>query len=139
MNKKILEMIEEYGEEKAFFGAVSEEDICNAEKILSVTFPENYREFVKNYGSGGICGVHLTGIQGNLAATVVEATEKYRRLGMDAKLIVVEDVDEFARCMYSGDDGRVFVWYRGNKELHFRYETFDEYLIDMFQEGIDNL
>ncbi|MGE7022134.1 SMI1/KNR4 family protein [Solibacillus cecembensis] len=47
---------------------------------------------------------------------------------------------EFARCMYCADinDDRIFSLERGGIDLHPRYNTFDDYLIDIFQEGIDN-
>lgn len=134
-------MIEEYGEERDFFGGASEEDIRNAEEMLGLKFPQSYREFLKEYGSGGICGVEILGVQGNLGASVVKATERWRNIGLDIGLIVIEDSGEFVRCMYSADvnDNRVFSWIRGGGELSVRYDTFDDYTIDMFQEGIDNL
>lgn len=113
MNEKIIKMIEEYGEE---------------------------RDFLKEYGSGGICGVEILGIQGNLEASVVKATERWRNIGLNRGLIVIEDSGEFVRCMYSADfnDNRVFSWTRGG-EFSVLYDTFDDYIIDMFQVGIDNL
>lgn len=141
MDSKIIKMIEDYGENKDFFGKVSEEQICNAEEKLGVVFPQSYRNFVKNYGFGGICGVEIEGIQGELGVSVVSATERWRKLGLGMNLIVIEDSGEFVRCMYSSDvnDARVFSWSRGGNELSPRYDSFDDYLIDMFQEGIDNL
>ncbi len=134
-------MIEEYGQEKDFFGGVSEKDIRDAEEMLGLKFPQSYRGFLKDYGSGGICGVEILGVEGKLGASVVKATERWRKLGLDMKLIVIEDSGEFVRCMYSADvnDERVFSWIRGGKELSVRYDTFDDYILDMFQEGIDNL
>lgn len=134
-------MIEEYGEVRDFFGGNSEEDIHNAEEKLGLNFPRSYREFLKEYGSGGICGVEILGVQGNLGASVVKATERWRSIGLDRGLIVIEDSGEFVRCMYSADfnDNKVFSWTRGGGELSVRYDTFDDYIIDMFQEGIDNL
>lgn len=141
MDKKIIEMIKDYSEEKDFFGAVSENFICNAEEKLWIKFPQGYRDFLKTYGSGGICGVEIEGVQANLGASVVKATERWRQLGLEMNLLVIEDSGEFVRCMYSADvnDERVFSWFRGEKELSPRYNTFDDYVIDMFQEGIDNL
>ncbi|OKP67880.1 spore coat protein [Paenibacillus sp. P3E] len=141
MNEKIIKMIEEHSEERDFFGGASEEDILNAEEMLGLKFPQSYREFLKEYGSGGICGVEIVGVQGNLGASVVKATERWRNIGLDMGLIVIEDSGEFVRCMYSADvnDERVFSWIRGGGELSVRYETFDDYTIDMFQEGIDNM
>ncbi len=119
MNEKIIKMIEEYGEERDFFGGASEEDIRNAEEILGLKFPQSYRAFLKEYGSGGICGVEILGIEGNLGASVVKATERWRKLGLDKKLIVIEDSGEFVRCMYSADvnDERVYSWIRGERTL----------------------
>lgn len=140
MDERIINMIEMYGEEDDFFGEVSEEYIIKAEEKLRVKFPRGYRNFIKKYGSGGICGVDLEGIQGNLGASVVDATERWRKLGLDMNLIVLEDSGEFARCMYCADinDDRVFSWERGGAGLHPIYNTFDDYVIDIFQEGIDN-
>ncbi|WNS43285.1 SMI1/KNR4 family protein [Paenibacillus sp. MMS20-IR301] len=140
MNQEIIKMIEEHGEEKDFFGGTSEQIIANSEKILNLKFPQKYREFLKQYGSGGICGVEILGVEGDFGASVVKATERWREMGLDMGLIVIEDSGEFVRCMYSADfnDERVFSWNRGGG-LSERYDTFDDYTIDMFQEGIDNL
>lgn len=140
MDEKIIKMIENYGEEDDFFGEVSEEYINKAEERLKVKFPRSYRNFIKKYGSGGICGVELEGVQGNLGASVVDATERWRKLGLSLNLIVLEDSGEFVRCMYSADikDDRVFSWERAGTDLHPRYNTFEDYVIDIFQEGIDN-
>jgi len=139
MDDRIIKMIENFGEDD-FFGEVPEEYIYKAEKKLGVKFPPSYREFIKKYGSGGICGVELEGVQGNLGASVVDATERWRKLGLDTNLIVLEDSGEFARCMYCADinDERVFSWVRGRTDLHPRYNTFKDYVIDIFQEEIDN-
>ena len=140
MNEIIIKMIEKYGEEDDFFGEVSEKYIKMAEEKLRVRFPQSYRDFINKYGSGGICGVELEGVQGNLGASVVEATERWRKLGLSTNLIVLEDSGEFTRCMYCADinDNRVFSWERGGTDLNQRYNTFDDYVIDIFQEGIDN-
>lgn len=110
-------MIEEYGEVRDFFGGNSEEDIHNAEEKLGLDFPQSYREFLKEYGSGGICGVEILGVQGNLRASVVKATERWRSIGLDRGLIVIEDSGEFVRCMYSADfnDNKVLSWTRGGR------------------------
>lgn len=115
MDERIIKMIENYGEEDDFFGEVSEEYINKAEEKLRVKFPRSYRDFIKKYGLGGICGVELEGVQGNLGASVVDATERWRKLGLGMNLIVLEDSGEFARCMYCADinDDRVFSWERG--------------------------
>jgi antitoxin YobK len=31
---------------------------------MEVSFPPEYKEFIKKYGSGGICGVDIPGVEG---------------------------------------------------------------------------
>lgn len=57
MKNKLIEMVNEYIEKGDFNGEVSDYDIKKAEEKLEVSFPKEYKEFVKKYGSGGICGV----------------------------------------------------------------------------------
>ncbi|AXN38137.1 SMI1/KNR4 family protein [Peribacillus butanolivorans] len=61
MNNELLELINQYMEKGDFIGEVSDDNIAKAEKILEVNFPPEYKEFVKNFGSGGICGVDVLG------------------------------------------------------------------------------
>jgi antitoxin YobK len=138
MNSEILQMIDEYEEDKDFFGKPSEEAIKKAEDRLEVTFPPQYREYVKNYGAGGICGVQILGVEKEDYASVVEDTESYREFGLPQKYIVIEDVDEFIYCLSTVEEYKVIRWDRTTKEEIIRYNTFDEYLQDSFQEAIDN-
>jgi hypothetical protein len=131
-------MIDEYEEDKDFFGKPSEEAIKKAEDRLEVTFPPQYREYVKNYGAGGICGVQILGVEKEDYASVVEDTESYREFGLPQKYIVIEDVDEFIYCLSTVEEYKVIRWDRTTKEEIIRYNTFDEYLQDSFQEAIDN-
>lgn len=134
MNQLIKVIIEEYIQEKDFFGPASEEDICESEKTLGLKFPLSYRDFVKNYGSGGICGVEILGVQAGLGASVVKSTERWQNLGLSRDLVVIEDSGEFVRCMYSAEynDERVFSWVRSSNQLSARYETFDDYSVDIY-------
>ncbi|MDM5308114.1 SMI1/KNR4 family protein [Peribacillus frigoritolerans] len=139
MNIELLELINEYMEKGDFIGEVSEDYIARAEKILEVNFPPEYKEFVKKFGSGGICGVDVLGIEGADYASVVESTKRYRKLGLPKKYIVIENVDEFVYCLSTLDEYNVVRWddISSKKELD-RYTTFYEYLQDSFQEAIDN-
>ena len=138
MNNKLLEMINEYIEEGDFFGEVSYDDIKKAERTLEVSFPPEYKEFIKNYGSGGICGVDIFGVEGTDYASVVANTERYRKLGLPNKYIVVENVDEFVYCLSTVDGYNIVRWDDTSKREVIRYTNFDEYLQDSFQEAIDN-
>ena len=70
MNNKIIDIIKRYGEENDFYGKISEDDIKLVEKSLGIIFPESYKWFILNYGSGGICGVEILGIENKEDSTV---------------------------------------------------------------------
>lgn len=138
MNNKIVDMINQYGEENDFYGKVSEGDIKSVEESLNITFPESYKWFIRNYGSGGICGVEILGIEKNDNSSVVHGTERYRMLGLDSGCVVIEDLGEFIMCIDTNDRDKIIRWDRVNKDKQYRYNDFYEYLIDTFQEAIDN-
>ncbi|KRT87384.1 MULTISPECIES: SMI1/KNR4 family protein [Bacillus] len=138
MNTQISMMINEYEEQGDFFGAVPDEDISRAEEKLGCEFPRKYKEFVKAYGSGGICGGEVLGIEGDGYASVVEATERFRNFGLPEKYLVIENVDEFVYCLNTEENHCVIRWDDISKKEIERYSSFDEYLQDSFQEAIDN-
>lgn len=138
MNHTLLEMINKYMEKGDFVGEVSDENVDRAEKELGIRFPSEYKEFVKKFGSGGICGVEVLGVEGKDYASVVESTERYRKMGLPKKYLVIENVDEFVYCLNTGNNYSVIRWDDISKKEIIRYSTFSEYLKDSFQEAIDN-
>ena len=138
MNSKLLDMIEKYQKANDFYGEASEDDIIAVEKTLGLKFPSEYREYIKRFGSGGILGEEITGVEGNKGASVIRATERYRKFGLDKSIVVIMDGGEYFMCMDTAkDDGKV---YSGDRscELSESYTSFHEFLIDYFQEAIDN-
>ncbi|MFS0598597.1 SMI1/KNR4 family protein [Peribacillus frigoritolerans] len=138
MNNELLVLINQYMEKGDFIGEVSDEYLAKAEKILEVSFPLEYKEFVKKFGSGGICGVDVLGVEGVDYASVVESTKRYRKLGLPKKYVVIENVDEFVYCLSTIDEHNVVRWDDISKKELNRYTTFNEFLQDSFQEAIDN-
>ena len=138
MNNKIIDMIKRYGEENDFYGKISEDDIKLVEKSLGIIFPESYKWFILNYGSGGICGVEILGMENKEDSSVIHVTERYRKLGLENGCIVIEDLGEFIICIDTNDGDKIIRWDRVNKNKEYRYDDFYEYLIDTFQEAIDN-
>ncbi|WP_375091103.1 SMI1/KNR4 family protein [Peribacillus sp. RS7] len=134
----MLEFINQYTEKGAFIGEVSDDNIARVEKILEVNFPPEYKEFVKKFGSGGICGVDVLGVEGADYASVVESTKRYRKLGLPKKYVVIENVDEFVYCLSTIDEHNVVRWDDISKKELNRYSSFNQFLQDSFQEAIDN-
>lgn len=138
MNNKIVDMIKQYSEEDDFYGKTNEVDIKIVEKSLGIMLPESYKWFLSNYGSGGICGVEILGIENKDNSSVIHGTERYRGLGLDSGCIVIEDLGEFIMCIDTNNENKVIRWDNVNKKKEYRYDNFYEYLIDTFQEAIDN-
>lgn len=143
MNNKIKRLILEYGSKRDFFGPVSEERITQIEKENGIIFPRQYREYVKLLGSGGICGSDLLGIEGERGASVIASSTKAWDNGLDKDFIVIENVDEFDMCMNIKDVSEhspIYIWkkYSDHPPL-LRYDSFDSYTEEAFQEGIANL
>lgn len=139
MNINLLKMINEYVEEGDFTGEISDNDIMIAEETLKLIFPKEYKDFVRMYGSGGIAGVEVHGVEGSEYASVVENTVRYRKLGLPTKYVVIENVDEFVYCLNTEEDHIVVRWDDVSKSEMKRYNSFDEYLEDSFLEAIDNI
>jgi len=131
-------MIEKYQEEKDFWGAVSEAEIVATENTLGLKFPSQYRKYIGKFGSGGILGVEITGVEGNKGASVIKATERYRKFGLDKSIVVIMDAGEFYMCMKtSQNDERVYSGDRSGQIIDC-YNSFYEFVIDYFKEAIDN-
>lgn len=141
MNQKIANMIAEYQEDKDFYGRIKDVGINKIEEELGLKIPEQYRDFILEIGSGGICGVDIEGIEGELGSSMLQASKKYHEHGLAQKYIVVYNLGEFVMCMdtdYTGEESKVYSWERTRDVPEVRYETFDDFLEDYFQEAIDN-
>ncbi|MDR0443208.1 MAG: SMI1/KNR4 family protein [Treponema sp.] len=136
--QKYTELIEQYSKKGDFFGEVSVEAIQNAEAALGVKFPNEYWNFIRSYGSGGICGVEITGVEDD-EASVVKATERYRKLGLDKNIVVVWDVGEFIYCMDTSQEGSVvYTWDRNDKDLIKWHDSFNEFVFDVFDNAVND-
>ena len=131
--KKLKNFIEEHKESDDFTGGVDESQIILIQNELGVELPESYRWFLTNYGSGGLFGVNILGMAKSNRAPVVVNTLRYRDLGMDNGLVVVEDAGEYAYCLYisemDNDECPVIAWNRpGGLDDYNTAENFYEFL-----------
>ncbi len=127
MDKALADMINEYIEKGDFTGGTSDSNIAEAERKLEVKFPAEYKEFVRDFGSGGICGVDILGVERSDYASVVESTERYRELGLPKRYIVVETVDEFVYCLSTVNEYNVVRWDDVTKKESSRYSSFNNF------------
>lgn len=139
MKEEIQKLIEEYSEDAIFTGKISSDDIIESTITeLGVNIPNDYRWFLKNYGQGGIGGAEILGISKMNKAIFKDKTLEYRNYGLPNNLIVVENCDEWLYCI-DVDTEKVVSWDRINRVLGERYATFLEFLIDRFNDEIENM
>lgn len=132
MESKLLQIIERYKSDTFFFGPVAEENIIKAERALGLTFPSEYREFIKMFGSGVICEARVLGVEGDQGASVV-VTRSLFPASFDKSLVVIEYSHDYTMCMdTSKNDESVYTynWYIRQPQL--RYLSFHEYFIDTY-------
>ncbi|MDM5201100.1 SMI1/KNR4 family protein [Fictibacillus enclensis] len=97
--KELSNFINEYMEDDDFTGGIDESQIEIVQNKLDVVLPKSYKWFLINYGSGGLFGVDILGVAKSNIASVVIETERFRALGLDRKLVVIENAGEYAYCL----------------------------------------
>ena len=138
MNEIILNTIKKYEEKGDFnYASVTDKMIEDAEKQLGVKLPEQYIEYIKKFGHGGIAGLEIIGVGLTGRMLFVESTLEYRAEELPDNLVVIENVDEWLMCL-DCNTGKVVSWdFSGY--IKDEYDSFDDYLIDKMNSVIENL
>lgn len=138
MNQTILNLINKYEQPGDFNHATVTEDIIHtAENELGVKLPEQYKEFIINYGHGGIGGMEILGMGLTGRLIFVDTTVDYRKDELPENLVVIEIVDEYLTCLDCNTE-KVVSWdYTGY--IKEDYDSFDDYLLDQMNNAIENL
>ncbi|MGG1688410.1 SMI1/KNR4 family protein [Pseudalkalibacillus sp. NRS-1564] len=135
MNRdKLINFINSNAEPDDFTGGIDIKQIENVQDSLKLIFPESYKWFLNNYGSGGLYGIDILGVAKSNISTVVIETESYRDLGLNDNLVVIEDVDEFAYCLdtskMENNECPVVAWNKqGGLDDFNTAENFYEFLL----------
>lgn len=140
MNKEELKkFINKLKEPDDFTGGVDKVQIDAIQNELGVELPESYKWFLTTYGSGGLFGVNILGVAKSNRATVSVNTKKYRDLGMEKDLVVIEDAGEYVYCLYTSrmenNECPVIAWNRPDGMDDFNtaknfHEFFSQRLTD---------
>ena len=120
------------------YASVSDEMLEQSEQILKITIPEEYRQFLKEFGHGGIGGIEILGVGKNCKKIFEQETLKYRSYGMPEELIVIENCDEWVYCINTMD-GAIVKWLKGCAEYAMAFSSFDEYLLSRLNDIIENM
>ncbi|MCH5196044.1 MAG: SMI1/KNR4 family protein [Oscillospiraceae bacterium] len=85
-----------------FIGGVSEGEIENAMKTLSVTFPESFKAFLTDFGGGDAGGEIIFGITNNEEDDVVITTQMERSQGLPKNLVIIGFWNDTLVCLDTG-------------------------------------
>ena len=138
MNEKILETAVQYKKDSFFtYAEFTDEVRVKAEKILSVILPEQYVEYLKAFGHGGVAGVEILGIGCDASMIFVDSTMLYRGYGLPKNLVVVENCDEWLYCVDCAN-GTVVSW-EIDGDVKPEFDCFDDFVLSEFADAIENL
>ncbi|WCN36407.1 SMI1/KNR4 family protein [Aneurinibacillus uraniidurans] len=139
---ELIAFIQEHSDDTDFTGGIPDEDTEKIESKLKVEFPQSYRWFLKNYGSGGLFGVDILGCGKSSIPSVVSNTERLRNLGLSPEYIVIENCEEFFYCLDTGDllngECPVISWDRVAGFSGKRADNFYDFLSSRLSEAKEN-
>lgn len=140
MKNKIIELIE--SNEEVFEGAFlmrfpTDEELVDAEKTLGFEIPEEYVWFLKTYGHGGnffeFLGYGLNG-----SAIFINKTIREREYGLPKELLVIEDCDEYVRCIDTVSK-EIVSWSKHDNDGIIKVaDGFYEHFLDCIDNAIEN-
>ena len=129
MNDSILKTIKKYEVKGDFnYASVTDDMISEAEDKLGVKLPDQYVDYIKMFGHGGIAGLEILGVGLTGRMIFVDSTLEYRAEELPENLVVIENVDEWLMCLDCNTE-KVVSWdFTGYIKEEF--DSFDDYLID---------
>lgn len=138
MTKEILEIIKKYEQKGDFNYAVSTDEMFDeTQKKLGVVLPQQFVEYVKMFGYGGIGGISILGMGLDGSIMFEEETINYRQYGLPENFVVIENIDEWLNCI-DCTTGKIVSWDQSGL-IKEESSCFDDYLIRQMQDAIDNL
>jgi hypothetical protein len=138
MDLKDYELIKKYEKPGDFnYATVTDEMLKTAEKKLSINLPDQYKDYLKMFGHGGIGGIEIQGVGLTGRMIFADSTEEYRKDGLPNNLVVIENDDEWLICI-DCNNGKIVSWdYEGC--VKEEYDCFDSFLHYRLLEAIDNM
>lgn len=138
MNDQTRTLIAQYEQESDFTHvAPTDEMIESAQRLLGVTIPEQFIEYLNEYSYGGVGGVEILGVGFTGEMLFVDTTLWYREYGLPHNLLAVENCDEWLYCL-DCDTGEVVSWSRCDGVLP-QSPCFDVFLLQDLEDAIEDL
>ncbi len=82
-----------------FVGSVSANEIEDAMKALSVSFPESYKAFLADFGGGDAGGEIIFGITNDEEGDIVIITQAERSQGLPENLVIIGFWNDTLICL----------------------------------------
>ena len=125
-------IIEEFYKKSNFYceKGASLERIKKAEEILDLRFADDYKEYLKNFGSVSCGGHELTGISEDEALDVVNVTQKNHEKNQNVQnsFYVVEETHMDGIVIWQSESGEIFK--AEYKEIPEKiYDSLTEYVM----------
>ncbi len=100
-------------------GGCSQEEIQLAEKKLGLSFPNEYKDYLLEYGTARFNGVELCGLNVKGYLNVVEATEQEKNVNTSFpdRMFVIEDLGIDAKLIIGDEKGNIYLIQRDRKRL----------------------
>ena len=138
MNQTIIDLISKYEVKGDFnYATVTDDMIAEAEKSLGLKIPDQFVEYVKLYGYGGIGGIGVLGVGLDGSIVFRDVTLEYREEGLPLNYIVIENVDEWLECI-DCDTGKIVSWDMGGG-VQEDFDCFDDYILSQMHDVIENM
>ena len=138
MNDRIRTLIARH-EQDGFFTRIAPTDemLASAQRLLGVTIPQQFVDYLVEYSHGGVGGVEILGVGLTGTMLFVEVTLDYRKYGLPHNLLAVENVGEWLYCI-DCDTEEVVSWSQVDGLLP-GYPSFDDFLLQDLEDAIENL
>lgn len=134
---------EELNLEDEFTGGCTDNQIELVENSLKVKLSDSYKWFLKEYGSGGIAGISLLGIESHKedidTYSVVYGTKLYReKYSMDDSLVILQNHGDYVACLdtskIENNECIVVTWSQyDNGDNLKKADNFYNYFLDELQ------
>ena len=110
-------------------GGVGLDEVAKAESDLDVTFSDEYKDYLIEYGEATCLGHELTGICSNNRLNVVDVTEDAKQNGYHVPdgYYAIEDIHIDSMVFFQNAKGEIYSIQPGNEPI-FQYESLRDYL-----------
>ena len=130
---EIIKLLNSY-DDLMFLGGVGAEKIKDAEIELKISFSEEFKMYLTEFGVASFGGREITGITESDRLNVVSVTKKYRNLYPVSfeKYYVIEEMNIDSIVIWQDEKGYIYQSVGKNK-LNKIFNSFSDYLMS-FEE-----